>query len=421
LASTFFNSLNTVHGLTTKIPGDQSQLNAACPTCTGLKLFSDEAGSGNEGGNFTSFLPTQAQAVYMMAESIQALQLNLPNLDYFSYESTGNSAWFGGSAPSDMRPVFQLYSYFFNNTTMGKTYNTSISGTAAPSLYSVVEQSATVATSESLLVANANTSTSYSLSIGTGFPSTGSVVEYYWSNATPRPVVSFLNGTPASPIAMPGESILELVWSTNPILSNQFPGGCQFSSPGSGTYTPMTGGTVTFTSPNIAAGSGGVNAHASASTPSVHELAGQWITLDCVKPSTLPGFSSSSGKISISVSYLYVATVTLTTTCSGGTATAAGNSSVEAYVYGGSTGGRSGTTQMSLFSYSKTCASNVTYVRSTGTITTGWANYVSGSWVDFHFVVWAGASAYGFPNGNGASATDSIRYTATSISMSFHA
>ena len=414
----FFASLNGAGSLPSKIPGDQAAILSGCPSCSGLALFSDETGSGTEPGNYSALLRSQSQAVYMMAETIQALSLNLPNVDYFSYQSTDNSSWFNGSALSNMRPVFQLYSYFFNNTTVGKTYNTTLS-LSAPTLLSVLEQNATTPTSESLLVANINTTTAYSVTLGTGFPSTGSIVEYYWDSTTTHPVVTYLNGSSPSAITLSAGSVLELVWSTNPVLTNQFQLGCSFSTPSSGTYEPISGGTKTFVTPNIGAGTGGLTVSAAGSTTAGHELAGQWIAVECLKPSALPGATGNT-KIDVTMNYLYQATVTLTTVChSGGTAQALANASVEAFA-GGASNSRFGTTQSSLYSWSETCQSNVTVPRITGSITTGWVTFSTSTWLDFHFLLWAGVGGVGFPNGNYGSSIDASRFTLTSIAFEYH-
>jgi hypothetical protein len=212
--ATFYASLSGPGSFRMKIPGDRAQILTACPTCTSMQLFSTETSSAVDGGSYDAAMASEAQGVYMMAETIEGLSLNLSNVDYFAYDSSYHGSWFTESRrPSPMLPVFQLYSYLFNNSTWGQTFSASVAP-ASGSLFTLVERNATHAgRSETLMVSNTDTVTTYSLSlVGSGFPWTHAASVYSWDSSSSAPsVTNFGSGTMPPLFAIPPQGILEVV------------------------------------------------------------------------------------------------------------------------------------------------------------------------------------------------------------------
>ncbi len=213
--ATFFGSLSGAGSLSAKIPGDRAQVLKACPSCTALQVLSDETSSATSGANYSTELAGEAQAAYMMAETIQGLRLNLSNLDYFAYESTYPGSWFSNSSPSSERPVFPLYSVFFPNSSFGQTLGTSLSPSAG-TLFTVVERNGSQSGhTETLLAANANTGTTFVVSLkGSGFPVSRAATVYEWDPSSSQPkVTAYPAGSLPVSFTLAPEGLLEVVVS----------------------------------------------------------------------------------------------------------------------------------------------------------------------------------------------------------------
>ena len=420
--ATFYASLAGSGSLTTKIPNDQNAILSACPTCTRIALFSDETSSATEGGYYDSELSGGAQAVYMMAETIEGLEVNIPVMDYFDYESSYPGAWYAGSLQSSMHPVFMLSSYFLNNTTFGQTFSATVSPSSSY-LYEAIEADPTVSQSESLLLANTDTGNSYSIGLsGSGFPLTGRATVYQWDPTLAQPTVTQYgpNSTIPSTYTVPSQGILEVVVSSLAERTGSYDPGCATTAPNSGSYTAVSTGTTTatYTTPSLTIGSGGLVTTATGTGLIGNELAGQWIALYCVKPYSLPG-GSGLNKVLVSFSYSYFASVQLATVCRPpSTPNAGANASVEAYEFGLTPTGRHGAaSSVSLYSYSITCASASFTTSGTGTISTGWGLYSSADWVEFAFVFWAGGIAAPVFGGSTSYASDSGSFVVTKLTI----
>ncbi|MCI4350588.1 MAG: hypothetical protein L3K15_03635 [Thermoplasmata archaeon] len=210
----FYASLDGPGSLTKKIPADRAQILRACPTCGSMPIFSTETSSANDGGAYDALMASEAQAAYMMAETIEGLALNLSNLDYFAYVSTFHGAWFAdNSHRSSMRPVFALYSYMFNNSSFGRTLGASVAP-AAGSLYTIVEENASqTGRTATLMAANVDTVTAYSLRLtDSGFATTRAATVFYWDASTSAPTVTtYPAGRMPSSFTLQPQGILEVV------------------------------------------------------------------------------------------------------------------------------------------------------------------------------------------------------------------
>jgi hypothetical protein len=87
-------NLNGQYSLTKQVGADQAFLNAACPKCA-LKLFVTEVNAA-EHNTYVRLIPTFAGALYAAAETAQALNLKVSNLDWFCYHGHYGGAWLSG-------------------------------------------------------------------------------------------------------------------------------------------------------------------------------------------------------------------------------------------------------------------------------------------------------------------------------------
>jgi hypothetical protein len=87
----FLANLNGKYSLNTGVQAARNDIKVGCANCN-LKIFVTEA-NGAEDNDYTSLLPSFAGTIYVAADTVQALNLRLKNLDWFAYDSHYQGAW----------------------------------------------------------------------------------------------------------------------------------------------------------------------------------------------------------------------------------------------------------------------------------------------------------------------------------------
>ncbi len=180
-------NLNGRYSLYSGVTSARGYLASACPKCN-LQVFVTEANAA-EVNSYSQLLPTFAGTVYVAADTAQALNLRLKNLDWFAYSSNYLGAWERGK-------VFgQQYTLMTQMMThlKDKTVATTVTG---PSLFYA---SATYSSSGlALLMVNANVTQAVKVNLGnTGIRSGATLQQEQWKNGSTGPTNSSftLSGT----------------------------------------------------------------------------------------------------------------------------------------------------------------------------------------------------------------------------------
>jgi hypothetical protein len=169
-----------------RITTDESEVQAACPTCS-LKFLVDEFGAGTgDGGGWQPFMQTYPEIPYITAELVMFMQANVSNADVFALRSGYNGSLFLSNGT--VLPLDGLYTQIlpqFDPITLA----TSLAG-PVKGVYAEASESAR-ANSLTLLAVNTNTTQSVTLNAsGPRFPSDGAYSIWRADNSSTNP-----NGT----------------------------------------------------------------------------------------------------------------------------------------------------------------------------------------------------------------------------------
>jgi hypothetical protein len=224
--ATFLGSLTGAASLPARVPADRAAIAAACANCTGVRLFVTEMNSGSVSGLPASspevqFVSGYPDVPYIAAQTIQAMALNLTNMDLYALESTYAGSLINGTDGS-LRPLYQLYAGLLPHVD-DDLVATQLNG-APGGLYAIAAENPAT-TNMTLLVANANPSASAVLDLaGSGFFAGGAGGAWTLDSSSPLPVrtewaanapsawtvpplgVALLVGS--VPVAMPGLALL---------------------------------------------------------------------------------------------------------------------------------------------------------------------------------------------------------------------
>jgi hypothetical protein len=196
-------NLNGRYSLFSGVTSARGYLASACAKCN-LQVFVTEANAA-EVNSYSQLLPTFAGTVYVAADTAQALNLRLRNLDWFAYSSNYLGAWERGK-------VFgQQYTLMTQMMThlKDKTVATTVTG---PSLFYAV---ATYSSSGlALLMVNANVTQPVNVNLaGTGILSGATMQQEQWKNGSTGPTNSSL--TLSGSLWIPALSITILTVSSS--------------------------------------------------------------------------------------------------------------------------------------------------------------------------------------------------------------
>jgi hypothetical protein len=177
------SNLNGEYSLASGITTTQSYIKSGCPKCH-LSVFVTEANAAEVTG-YSQFLPTFAGTLYVAADTIQALNLRVKNLDWFAYSSHYLGAWDqGGTFEQQYTLMTQMMTHLGT-----KTLATTVTG---PSMF---YGTATYGTAGlALLLVNANMTQSVSLNLASARILSGALVhEEQWKNGSDGPTNSSFN------------------------------------------------------------------------------------------------------------------------------------------------------------------------------------------------------------------------------------
>ncbi|MGA7923344.1 MAG: hypothetical protein WCA77_05155, partial [Thermoplasmata archaeon] len=174
-----------------RVPLDQQAIASACPTCH-IALFVTELGSEVRYGTDTPLVEGFPDTLYIAGEVIEAIDLKIPNVDYYALSDPTAGSWFNLTGPA--RPAFQLYAELFSR--LGPTaYPVSIDATNGSSsvtnLYGVATTGG-AGNSTAFLVDNANLTTGVAIQPASIAGLTGGPAEEWaWNSSTQEPVTTF--------------------------------------------------------------------------------------------------------------------------------------------------------------------------------------------------------------------------------------
>jgi hypothetical protein len=243
-----FANLEGVYSLPTQIAADRQFIQEACANCSELPLFVTEINAA-ELSSYNELLPTFAGTLYLAAETVQGLSLQVTNLDWFAYDSHFSGSW-------SQEPLkWQMQYYLFSDlmTHLGsETLPTSVTGP------STVYGMATYTDSRlSLLLVNVNTTSSVRLNLSeAGFSTSTSRSEYLWANGTPLPVESQLSASdslvlpPLSIVVLSGPALTGSTSFPLTFTESGLPSATNWSVTVNGTSHSSLTPTISFLEPN---------------------------------------------------------------------------------------------------------------------------------------------------------------------------
>lgn len=256
----FYSYLKSTYALPNLIPNTRAQITAACSNCTD-SVFITELGSATNSSTYAAagYLNSFSNAVFMAAEYTQALNFNLTLADYFAYVNSYPGSW-QVSSSSPFSPNFYLFSDVLK--LLGPTvYKTVVTGPQS-GLYTVGTYASSTCTSTLMLV-NSNSTVGYSTTLsGSGFPTTGNIHFYAWSNTSTQPIntgLSSVNKITLPPNTMSvytkagcgngGQGASTAIWNTI-CTSASLVGNCFYNpvraTKVAGTWDPVDNYTVEF-------------------------------------------------------------------------------------------------------------------------------------------------------------------------------
>ncbi len=193
-----FSNLGGYYSLPAQIAADRAYLAAGCPNCSQLSVFVTEINAA-EVSPYLNLLPTFAGTLYLAAELVQGLTLQVTNLDWFAYDSSYQGSW--STRPLSWQGQYYLFSDL-GSRLGSETVPTNVSG---PSTFFAV----TTASASGLanLFVNVNTTTPVTASLsGLTFAPSTPIEQYLWTNSTPQPVATAVSATGS--VTLPPMSIL---------------------------------------------------------------------------------------------------------------------------------------------------------------------------------------------------------------------
>ncbi|MFI5414724.1 MAG: hypothetical protein ACHQ16_03540, partial [Candidatus Lutacidiplasmatales archaeon] len=184
----FLATLNGTNSLTSRIPVDRAAMNASCGRCSTLPLFVTELGSAVLSGTYTPYVEGFPDAVFLGAEVVQALELNVSNIDTFAVRFTNPGSW--ENATSDVRPSYTLFSGLLSRL-HGTMQSLQPSG-GVGGVYAMEATQSGTSGGTDLFVVNANSSTAIQIAPGSipGYPA-GTAESWAWNGTTSEPVASY--------------------------------------------------------------------------------------------------------------------------------------------------------------------------------------------------------------------------------------
>ncbi|MCI4366368.1 MAG: hypothetical protein L3K08_01305 [Thermoplasmata archaeon] len=216
--ASFYASLSGGGTIAARVPADRIAVQKACPNCTNpIPVIVTELGSGNGGRGFDAFMKSYRDVPYIATELLQAMTLNVTNVDLFALEGTYPGSILGPN--SALTPIGTFYSAFADRLGFGVL--PTVEARDIPGFHLVVTTGRSTG-EYNLLAVNTNVTTSQSLSLsGSGFP-LGPGVVVGWNATSPAPrTISYATGIPTNFTIPPGGIVLI---GALPVLGRVTPG-----------------------------------------------------------------------------------------------------------------------------------------------------------------------------------------------------
>jgi hypothetical protein len=177
------SNLNGKYSLASGVTAARGYLQTGCPKCA-LNVFVTEANAA-EVASYSRLLPTFAATVYVAADTVQALNLRVTNLDWFAFNSHYLGAWEQGKTYEQQYTLMtQMMTHLGT-----KTLTTTVSG---PSMFYAAATYG--ASGLALLLVNANVTQAVSLNLANAGILSGALVhEQQWKNGSAGPTNSSFN------------------------------------------------------------------------------------------------------------------------------------------------------------------------------------------------------------------------------------
>jgi hypothetical protein len=258
-----FANLRGYYSLPLQVAADRADIKAVCSTCTKLDVFVTEINAA-EFSNYSHLLPSFAGTLYIAAETVQGLSLQVPNLDWFAYDSNFTGSWL--IWPNHWQKQYYLFTDIMPHLENG-VLPTAVTGPTT--FYAVATYNSS---GLALLMVNVNTTSSVSVDVSrAGFVMGASATQYLWKNGTSRTVKSSL--TISKTFSIPALSIA---------LVSVGPKGVQVPSAVPATLAPGSDAARSLSSPDLE--------HMVVNAPSISATAGQPVALTSLsqKPRRLP-------------------------------------------------------------------------------------------------------------------------------------
>ena len=205
--SDFDQSLLSKGSLDSRVPLDKAAIVSACPTCR-IQLFATEfnaasVGAINDTGTYGQFMQGFYEVPYVAAEVAQGLLQNVRDMDFYNLEGGFPGALFDHNESA--RPVYYLFTMMLRHLEPNAV-QTTFSGSLGE-FYGVASVSGS--TSMTLLVANANPSTTIKFGLGgSGFYLEEPGTAWTFTSGMTEPSATTWSGSAPLHWTVPAESVL---------------------------------------------------------------------------------------------------------------------------------------------------------------------------------------------------------------------
>lgn len=199
----FYAPLASINNITNSYRQVRAAIAGQCATCGQLPIFINEYNAG-PGWTPSNWGGTYANAVFLAASTVQAIEARVPMLSIFAVQSSSpNFGYSMMNGQGSVGPTGLLYTEILRHVGYGVAYATHL-GSSLPGVYSVLIKNGT---REALLVVNTNLGSSLTLSLALGFPLSLTGHRYVWTpgNSSPSMVKGLL-----SRVVLASQSVLLL-------------------------------------------------------------------------------------------------------------------------------------------------------------------------------------------------------------------
>jgi hypothetical protein len=204
--SEYFASLTGPDGLTAVIPRARAAVSFGC-RCS-IPVFVDEYNAFVISGP-NPLMASYAEVPWMAASVVQALELNLSQLEYYALQDTGSASAYDMVDPGDTpAPVYYLYHTVLSNLFLGEVESLRVR-TVATGVFSV-ETVIAAGNHHSVFVVNTNLTRGVPVDLsGSSFPLGGSGMSWVWTPGEPQPQVRiYAPGALPAQWSVPPEGVL---------------------------------------------------------------------------------------------------------------------------------------------------------------------------------------------------------------------